>query len=121
MSDDVVRFEVKGVKEAIQRARKTRDELIRELDGTTERAALGVANKAAEGAPRLHGHLRNSITSSPRKKEEMTWEVGSDRPYAARQEYEHTSRKGFFRKALAAEQPLYKKAIEAVLRRVGKR
>ena|SRR5690625_4222940 len=121
MSKDIIKVDVRGVREAIQRAKDTRGELIRELGGTTERAALGVANKAAEGAPRLHGFLKNSIISSPEKKDDLTWEVGSDRAYAARQEYEHKSRKGFFRKALAAEDPLFKKAIQNVLKRVGKR
>lgn len=121
MSKNPIKFEVKGVEEAIRRAKATRDDLIRELGGTTERAALGVANEAASNAPRLHGFLRNSITSSPEKKDDLTWEVGSDLPYAQRQEYEHPSRKGFFRQALAKESPLFKKAIETVLKRVGKR
>lgn len=118
MAKNGLNIEVRGVKAAIQRTKNARDELIRGIAEATERAALAVANDAADNAPRLHGYLRNSIIASPRKVNALKWTVGSDLPYAARQEYEHKSRKGFFRKALAKESPLYEKAIKDVIRRV---
>src|SRR5690625_4019017 len=116
-----VKIDVRGVEQALRRLRGARTELIDGLDGETEKAALRAANEAAELAPRRDGHLKNSITASPKRLKLMTWEIGSDRPYARRQEYEHATRKGFFRKSLASEKIRYEGGIKAVLKRVGKR
>jgi hypothetical protein len=113
------KFTVNGVTEALRKAKETAAELSEEIDKETEKAALRTVNEAAENAPRKDGHLINSIVASPKRKKAMVWEVGSDRPYAARQEYEHKTRKGFFRKALLHEESRFKSAIEKLLRKVG--
>lgn len=70
------------------------------VDKVTEFHTLKMANDAANNAPERDRHLKNSITASPKRLSKGAWQFGSDRPYAQRQEYEHKTRKGFFRKAL---------------------
>jgi hypothetical protein len=108
---------IKGVQEALRKAKGTRADLLKALDSETERAALRVVNEAREDAPRKDGHLKNSIDiyeESP-----LTRVVGSDRPYAQRQEYEHKTNRGFFRKALFRERTRFRAAITKLLRKVG--
>lgn len=118
MADDL-RFTVSGVADAIRKAKKAREMLIEGIEAETEKAALRTANESASNAPRLTGRLANSITASPRRVRAMVWSVGSDLPYARRQEYEHKSRKGFFRKALLKERTKFREAIERVLKKAG--
>lgn len=119
MAKPAITVDFKGVEAAIQKAKTTRDELIRQFDGETEKATLRIANEAAKEAPRRDGHLKNSIAASPRRKAVMVWEVGSDREYAARQEYEHASKRGFFRKALFNERNKFREALRNVIAKVG--
>lgn len=114
-----LKISVKGVAEALRQAKETRDELVKAIDEETEKAALRVVNEAAANAPRKDGLLINSIVSSPNRRKAMVWNVGSDRPYARRQEYEHKSKRGFFRKALFKERTRFRDAIRKILDRVG--
>lgn len=118
MAKPAIEVDFKGVAEAIRKAKDVREELIRQLERETEKAALRVANEAAKNAPVKDRFLTNSITASPRKKAVMTWEVGSDRDYAAKQEYEHKTKKGFFRKALMNERSRFQDRIKDILKRV---
>lgn len=81
------------------------------IDNTVETYARKMAADAAHNAPVRDGFLKNSLASSPQQVTKMTWEFGSDLPYALRQEYEHATRKGFVRKSLWANRDAYRKAV----------
>jgi hypothetical protein len=107
---------VSGVSEALKRAGSVREQLIRELDEETGKAALRVVNDAKKSAPRKSGALKNSIDIY--EEDKMTRVVGSDKPYAQRQEYEHATQKGFFRNALWRERSVFRDNIKAILRKI---
>ncbi|MGD6775229.1 HK97 gp10 family phage protein [Sutcliffiella horikoshii] len=118
-----MKFKVKvtGADELIKKlGSKAADQLLKDLDGITEKNTLKMANDAAEGAPRRDGHLKNSIISSVRRVSAATYTFGSDRPYAARQEYEHRTHKGFFRKSLWKNRAVFRKEIVEQLKKVGR-
>ncbi|GMK47652.1 hypothetical protein PghCCS26_47820 [Paenibacillus glycanilyticus] len=112
-----VSIKVKGLDTVMRAAKEIPQKLLKELDDETERAALRVVNDARVNAPVLDGFLRNSIKVSGKKKLQRV--VSSDRPYAARQEYEHPTKRGFFRKAIYKERVTFRAAIEDVLKKVG--
>lgn len=109
-----------NIAEALAKAKRTNTELDQAVEAEVEKAALRTVNDAATNAPRRDGHLKNSITSSPKRIKAYTWRVGSDRPYAARQEYEHKTNRGFFRKALFNERTRFRDALAKLLEKVGR-
>lgn len=112
-----VRFTVRatGVREAIERLGNP-DELIRELDRVTERHARLMANEASHAAPVDTGRLASSIPASVEKEHDMSWIFGSDVVYAQRQEYEHRTKKGFFRKALWNGRASFQEDVQNTIR-----
>lgn len=117
----MVKFTVKatGVKEAIEKAGNP-DELIKELDKTTERNTRLMANKASERAPVDTGRLASSIPASVEKEQEMVWIFGSDVEYAQRQEYEHKSKKAFLRRSLWEGRTKFRGDIQKTIRKFAK-
>jgi Bacteriophage HK97-gp10, putative tail-component len=91
-------------------------ELTKELDRIVEKHALKVVNEARNNAPIDTGALKNSIDIY--EKGELYRVVGSDRPYARRQEYEHKTKKGYFRKALWNEREPFRKDIKDAIERL---
>jgi hypothetical protein len=112
-----ISIKARGISEALKSATEIPKDLLAALDDETERAALRVVNDAREGAPYETGALANSIKIYEKRK--LARVVGSDRPYAQRQEYEHKTKRGYFRKALFSERTRYREAIEKVLKRAG--
>jgi hypothetical protein len=112
-----INVKVKGLDKALQSAKEIPQKLLKELDDETERAALRVVNEARVNAPVRDSFLVNSIKVYEKKTLLRT--VGSDRPYAQRQEYEHPTKKGFFRKALYKERDTFRSAIENVIKKAG--
>lgn len=108
---------VKGLDAALRSAKEIPKKLVTDLDNETERSALRVVNDARSNAPYRDGLLRNSIRVYDKKLLQRT--IGSDRPYAQRQEYEHATRKGYFRKALYAERETFRSAIEKAIKKAG--
>src|SRR5690606_11621614 len=80
-------------------------------DKVTETYTRKMAKESAEMAPVDTGDLRASITASPLKLDDATWQYGSDLAYARLQEYEHYSRKGFIRKAVWNNRTPYREAL----------
>jgi hypothetical protein len=92
--------------------------LVKDLDNIVEKNALKIANEAKQNAPRDSGALKNSIHLWGRKAV-LKRTVGSDRPYAQRQEYEHKTQKGFFRKAMWNGRKPLKSDIEKRIKEIG--
>ena len=114
------KFKVKaqGVNEVLS---KLGDEgaakLIADLDKTVEKQALLTVNDAKENAPYKDGFLKRSIKlyGKPVRLERT---IGSNMPYAQRQEYEHATNKGYFRKALWKRREPFRKAIESEIKKL---
>lgn len=89
-----------------------------DVDKITEAYTRKMASESAEMAPVDTGALKNSLASSPRQAPEPhTWQWGSDKEYATRQEYEHKTKKAFVRKAIWTNENDY---VDAVKRRITK-
>jgi hypothetical protein len=116
----MLKIKVNGIEEALKKARATEKELAQGIGREVRKAALRVVNEAAKNAPRKDGLLINSIIASPKKIKAFNYTVGSDRPYAARQEYENKTKRGFFRKALFSERTRFREAIRKLLAKVGR-
>jgi hypothetical protein len=92
---------VTGVQSVLRRfGNRGAQQLTQEIDEVTERAVRTMANEAATNAPVKTGKLAASIPPSVEKVGEMDWQFGSDVEYATRQEYEHSTKKGFLRRAV---------------------
>lgn len=91
---------------------------VNDIDKITETYARKMASDSAGMAPVDTGALKNSLASSPRQAPEPhTWQWGSDKEYATRQEYEHKTKKAFVRKAIWNNENDY---ADAVKRRITK-
>jgi hypothetical protein len=94
--------------------------LVQEIDETVEMNVRRMANEAAKNAPVLTGKLAASIPPSVSKVADMSWEFGSDVEYATRQEYEHSTQKGFMRNAANSSVPQLEKEISEAIKRATK-
>lgn len=85
------------------------------LDEVVERRALEMVNETREKAPRLTGKLANSINIVQSETKPLTRTYGSNVEYARRQEYEHKTKKGYFRRTVAKHRPLFFKDVRDFL------
>lgn len=109
--------DVKGVKEALEKAKEARTQLAQSIGREVSNASRRVVNEAKKTAPRKTGMLVNSIDILDSKP--FTRIIGSNLPYAARQEYEHKTLRGFFRKALFNERERFRQNLANIIKRVG--
>lgn len=113
-----VNVRVSGVEEVLRRlGDQGARQLAQEIDEVTERTVRTMANEAATNAPVKTGKLAASIPPSVDKVDEMKWHFGSDVEYATRQEYEHSTKKGFFRKAVWGNREQFRTDVREVIRR----
>jgi hypothetical protein len=98
---------------------KAAKELAGEFDEIVEKNAVKIVNQTKENAPIRDGFLRNSIHIYGRPAK-MARIIGSDRDYATRQEYEHATKKGFFRKALWAGRVPLRDDIKTAIKSRGR-
>jgi Bacteriophage HK97-gp10, putative tail-component len=117
-----VKFTVKafGVEEVMkQLGKNAANELANELDGVVEKQSFETVNDVKANTPVDTGRLVNSIDVYE-KPAKMARIIGSPVEYATRQEYEHKSKKGFFRKALFKRRTLLRKEVEAIIQKRGR-
>jgi hypothetical protein len=114
----MINVRVQGVEEVLRMlGEQGARQLAQEIDEVTERTVRQMANEAAEKAPVKTGKLASSIPPSVNKLDEMKWEFGSDVEYATRQEYEHSEKKGFFRKAVWNNREKFRTDVREVIQR----
>jgi hypothetical protein len=121
MAKGGVKFKVKatGMNDLLDAVgRKGARELTKELDDLTGKHALLMVNDAKQNAPYDTGKLQGSIDIYD--EELLSRTIGSDLPYAQRQEYEHKSKKGFFRKAIWRGRQPFRDAINSAIKRRGR-
>lgn len=81
-----------------------------------EEGVRDMAENSYQRAPKDTTALANSILASVRKEAPLTWYYGSTMPYAQRQEYEHKTKKGYFRFAIREEAPILKARLAFIVR-----
>lgn len=108
-----------GVDEVLKRLGKEGAKSLEgRLDLIVEKNAINIVNEAKENAPIRDGHLKRSIRLYGRPAR-LKRTIGSDREYAQRQEYEHPTNKGFFRKALWKGREPFRKDIRDEIKKLG--
>jgi hypothetical protein len=113
-----IRANITGLDEVLQRlGREGAQELERELDNIVEANAIKIVNQAKENAPIRDGNLKRSIRLYGRPAK-LKRTIGSNMPYAQRQEYEHATKKGYFRKALWSGREPFRQEIRDAIRRL---
>jgi phage-related minor tail protein len=121
MGRGTIKIQTYGVREALEKAgREGARQLASKIDKDVERGVRQMANDSAEMAPVKSGRLAGSIPKTVSKVDEMAWEYGSDVEYATRQEYEHKSRKGFFRKSVWANRQKLRDKIRKTINESGR-
>jgi hypothetical protein len=80
-----------------------------------EEGVRGMAENSYQRSPKDTTALANSILASVQKEAPLTWYYGSTMPYAQRQEYEHKTKRGYFRFAIWEEAPIIKGRIEWII------
>ena len=112
-------IKAQGVEEVLRKlGAKGAQEFAKEIDQIVEKHALNIVNNARRNAPIDTGALKNSIDVY--EEGELYRVIGSDRPYAQRQEYEHKTKKGYFRKALWNEREPFRKDVQDAIKRLDK-
>lgn len=109
---------VQGVSEVLSKlGAEGAKELETRLDRVVEAQALLTVNDAKENAPIKDGFLKRSIKLYG-KPARLSRTIGSNMPYAQRQEYEHATNKGYFRKALWTRREPFRKAIQDEIKKL---
>lgn len=80
-------------------------------DRVTETYTRKMANDSASMAPVKSGDLRANLLASPRRVSNSVWEYGGTLAYTRRQEYEHSSKRGFIRKSVWRNRNDYREAV----------
>lgn len=94
-------------------------ELEAALDLIVEEHALKIANEAKSNAPIKDGFLKRSIRLYGRPAR-LARTIGSNMPYATRQEYEHKTHKGYFRRAIwSGREPFRQDIVNEIKKRGG--
>lgn len=98
---------------------KAAAELENNLDKIVEANAVKIANEAKVNAPIKDGFLKRSIRLYGRPAR-LARTIGSNVPYAQRQEYEHKTHKAYFRKALWNGRATFREDIRKELEKLDK-
>lgn len=99
-----------GISAAKRLKRRIGDDV---LDGVER-----MMEEAHDNAPIDTGALKQSILASLRKDGDMNYIFGTMLPYGRRQEYEHKTKRFYFRRAIIKEAPLLHQKIGFTVRRV---
>jgi hypothetical protein len=109
---------VQGVDEVLRKlGSEGAKALEQRLDNIVEANAIKIANEAKENAPIRDGFLKRSIRLYGRPAR-LARTIGSNMPYAQRQEYEHKTHKAYFRRALWNGREPFRKDIRDELKKL---
>jgi cobalamin biosynthesis protein CbiD len=89
------------------------------LDKIVEANAIKIVNQAKENAPERDRNLKRSIHLYGRPAK-LKRTIGSNMPYAQRQEYEHKSKRGYFRRALWDGRQPFRNDIQNAIKDLGR-
>lgn len=112
------RYEVefKGVGKVKRKlGRRGANQLRKRVGLAIEQGVDDMAEQAYQNAPKDTTALAQSILASVSKEAPLTWYFGSHMPYAQRQEYEHKTKKAYFRRAIWQEMPFIQERLEYIV------
>lgn len=116
-----IKARIKGLKRLADKFDDLGENVKTGVEDVLERNALRMVNETKVNAPRDTGALVNSIDIIPKYNTPLQRVYGTNLIYARKQEYEHPTKKGFFRKAYLKNRPhLVKDIDEFVERQIGK-
>lgn len=81
-----------------------------------EEGIRDMAEQAYQNAPVDTTALKHSILASVQKEAPLSWYFGSTLPYAQRQEYEHKTKRFYFRRAIRKEQPILRDRLGDIVK-----
>lgn len=113
-----MQFDILGLTKIGKRIKAIEQDLTRAVDEAVEVRALKMVNDTRADAPVKTGKLRNSIDIIPQDTKPMVRVYGTNVEYARRQEYEHKTKKGFFRNNVQKHKPLLLNDIKKAIKRV---
>jgi hypothetical protein len=103
-----VNARITGVHEVTAEIRALMHKLEQNIDEAVEKRALKMVNDTRISAPRKTGKLKNSINIITQETKPMSRTYGTNVEYARKQEYEHKTKKAFFRNTIDRHKPLLK-------------
>ncbi len=111
------RVDFKGVDDVRrQLGRGAARKMKRRIGNALEEGVRDMAENSYQRSPKETTALANSILASVQKEAPLTWYYGSTMPYAQRQEYEHKTKKGYFRLAILEEAPILHARLSFIVR-----
>lgn len=114
-----IKIDFDGVEEVRKRAgRSVARRLERRVDDDLSEGIDAMAERSYEYAPKDTTALANSILASVHKEAPLTYVYGSHMPYAQRQEYEHKTKRGYFRRSVNREKIYLYEKIEFTVKHV---
>lgn len=111
-------FEYDGVDEVQDKLGKIAAKKLRKaIHVDINEGVSAMAERSYDYAPVETGALRSSILASVQKEGDMEYIYGSHLPYAQRQEYEHKTKKAYFRRSIREETPQLGSKIKSTIKR----
>lgn len=107
-----MRVRIEGGREVIAQIEALKQALEQNVDEAVEQRALRMVNDTRTSAPRKTGKLRNSINIITQDTKPMSRTYGTNVEYAQIQEYEHKTKRGYFRNNITKHKPLLVKDIK---------
>ena len=108
----MVRVRLEGGHEVLAQLRSLQQQLEQNVDEAVEVRALKMINDTRTSAPVKTGKLRNSVNIISQDTKPMSRTYGTNVEYAQIQEYEHRTKRGFFRNNITKHKPLLVKDVK---------
>lgn len=115
-----MRIQVTGANAVRAEIAKLKQQLEENVDGAVEKRALMMVNDTRLSAPVKTSKLRNSINIITQDTKPMSRTYGTNVEYAQIQEYEHKSKRGFFRNNIQKHKPLLQKDVQDAVKETFK-
>lgn len=115
-----MQINVTGANAVRAKLAQLQNELKENVDGAVEKRALKMVNDTRLSAPVKTSKLRNSINIITQDTKPMSRTYGTNVEYAQIQEYEHKSKRGFFRNNITKHKPLLQKDVQDAVKETFK-
>lgn len=115
-----MRVQITGDMRVIAQIELLKAQLAQNVDDAVEQRALKMVNDTRISAPRKTGKLKNSINIISQDSKPMSRTYGTNVEYAQIQEYEHKSKRGYFRNNIQKHKPLLVKDVQEAVEKTFK-
>lgn len=115
-----MRIRIEGGAEVIAHINALKEQLKINIDEAVEVRALKMVNDTKVSAPRKTGKLKNSIQIITQETKPMSRTYGTNVEYARKQEYEHKTKRGYFRNNITKHKPLLQADVQKAIKKTFK-